>query len=268
VSGEITTPDLVDLTRRMYEAIERGDLDAVLDRYAPEAIWRGTVDDAEGVPAIRALWVGYFSAFEELRVILDDVLDFGNGVILAATRHVGRLVGGGALAEDRTFVNEWVDGRVVRAYDYTDTDEARAAAARLAEERGWAMSENLDLVRSIYASWQQGDFTHDEWADPDIDFIVADGPQPTRASGWAGMAESFRTFMGAWEDFTIDVEEYRQLDPERVLVLIRVHRHGRRSGAAVEERRANLLQLANGKVTSLVSYWDRDRALADLGLEE
>jgi ketosteroid isomerase-like protein len=82
------------------------------------------------------------------------------------------------------------------------------------------------------------------------------------------MAESFRTFMGAWEDFTIDVEEYRQLDPERVLVLIRVHGHGRRSGAAVEERRANLLCFADGKVTSLVSYWDRDRALADLGLEE
>jgi hypothetical protein len=33
-------------------------------------------------------------------------------------------------------VNEFVDGRVVRVTDYTDIDQARAAAERLAEERG------------------------------------------------------------------------------------------------------------------------------------
>jgi ketosteroid isomerase-like protein len=49
---------------------------------------------------------------------------------------VGRLVGGAALAERRAFVYEFVDGRVVRATDYTDVNEARGAAERLAEERG------------------------------------------------------------------------------------------------------------------------------------
>ena len=136
MSQESTTPDLVELTRRMYEALEREDFDAILRHYAPQAIWRGTVDDAEGVAAIRDLWVSYYRAFEELQVILDDVVDFGNGIILADTRHVGRLVGGGALAEKRAFVTEFVDSRVVRAYDFVDPDEARAAAERLAQERG------------------------------------------------------------------------------------------------------------------------------------
>jgi ketosteroid isomerase-like protein len=136
MSEESTTPDLVELTQRMFEAANRRDFDAALEFYAPQAYWRGTVDDAEGVPAIRDLWVGYYSAFEELRVILDDVADLGNGVIFVASRHTGRLVGGASLVEGRAFVYEFTDGRVVRASDYVDIDEARAAAERLAEERG------------------------------------------------------------------------------------------------------------------------------------
>ena len=133
---ESTTPDVVELTRYMFEAVNRRDFDAALALYVPHAYWRGTVDDAEGLAAIRDLWVGYFSAFEELHVILDDVADIGNGVILVDSRHVGRLAGGATLAEERAFVWEFVDGRVVKTTDYVSLADARAAAERLAEERG------------------------------------------------------------------------------------------------------------------------------------
>ena len=41
-------------------------------------------------------------------------------------------------SKDRDFaaVGIWVDGKNVRTTNYTDIDEARAAAERLAEERG------------------------------------------------------------------------------------------------------------------------------------
>jgi ketosteroid isomerase-like protein len=61
-------------------------------------------------------------------------------------------------------------------------------------------SENVELVRSIYAAWERGDYSSTEWAHPEIDFVIADGPQPGHWTGVAGMAEGWRAFLSAWDD--------------------------------------------------------------------
>jgi ketosteroid isomerase-like protein len=127
-------------------------------------------------------------------------------------------------------------------------------------------SANVELVRSIHAAWERGDYSSFEWADPEIEFVIADGPEPGRSIGLAGLAPSLRDFGSAWEEYHSEAVAYRELDDERVLVLTYVIGRGKASGLEIAQRRANVFHVRGGKVTRLVVYWDREHALADLGL--
>jgi hypothetical protein len=48
----------------------------------------------------------------------------------------------------------------------------------------------------------------------------------------------------------------------------RMRGRGKGSGVDVDQPRASVFQVCDGKVIRLALYWDRDRALADLGLQE
>jgi len=99
------------------------------------------------------------------------------------------------------------------------------------------VSENLDLVRSIYAAWERGDFGSAEWAHPNIKLILADGPSPGRWEGLREMAAAARDFFSVWEGLHAEAEEYRALDGERVLVLDHRSGHGKTSGLELRIRR-------------------------------
>ena len=140
-SEESTTPDVVELTRRQFEAGSRRDLDAVLSFCAPDAVWEaislGT--SFEGVAAIHGFLEDWLGAYEEFEMEPEQILDLGNGVVFVVTLLTGRPIGspGSALKRRRPLVFMWVEGLIARiTAPESDIAEARTAAKRLAESKG------------------------------------------------------------------------------------------------------------------------------------
>jgi ketosteroid isomerase-like protein len=130
-------------------------------------------------------------------------------------------------------------------------------------------SANLDLVQMVHARWERGDFDSADWADPEIEYVVVDGPDPGSWSGPAEMAKAFGGILSAWEQWSVEADEYRELDADRVLVLEHFSARGRTSGLEaghIGSEVASLFHIRGGKVAKLVQYWDPQRALAELGL--
>src|ERR1700676_4299185 len=112
-------------------------------------------------------------------------------------------------------------------------------------------SANLDLVRSIYADWERGDFSSAEWAHPEIEFVRADGPDPGTWTGLAAMTEGFRHFVNAWQEYRIVAEEYRELAGGRILVFVHLSARGKTSGLELDQiqtKAANLFHIPDGRV--------------------
>jgi hypothetical protein len=70
-------------------------------------------------------------------------------------------------------------------------------------------------------------------------------------------------------NFRSEAEEYCEIDDEHVLVLTRLSGRGKTSGMELEQTQpkgADLFEIRGGKVTKVVTYWERERPLAEFGL--
>jgi GNAT superfamily N-acetyltransferase len=92
------------------------------------------------------------------------------------------------------------------------------------------VSANLDLVRSIIADWERGDFGSVEWAHPEIAFVMVEGLERGSWTGVSAWMEWRDDFLSPWEGVRAEADEYRELDGERVLVLTHMTGRGRASG--------------------------------------
>jgi GNAT superfamily N-acetyltransferase/ketosteroid isomerase-like protein len=220
--------------------------------------------------------------------VADDWQGRGLGVqLLRHTIDHARFAGLEALAAT-TLRENWGASRLLRASGFTRTGSGGLYSEHLLRLRPYggrkaaagpgcpevAMSiekraENLELVRSIFARWERGDFRSVTWAHPQIKYAIVDEPGTRTATGVAAMARTWREFLSAWEEYRVEAHEYLAIDDERVLVALRARGRGKASGLDIGfvtdgRRSANIFHVRGGKVIQLTSYFDRDRALTDL----
>jgi ketosteroid isomerase-like protein len=136
---EPTTPDVEEIVKRGAEAGSRGDIDGSTAPFSSDAVWdlssvgMGTFSGHEEIRAFFEDWTG---AYEDFAIALEQFHDLGNGVTLAVYVQHGRPSGSDGFVEFRyAAVSAWADGLIAWQTHYTDIDEARTAAERLAEER-------------------------------------------------------------------------------------------------------------------------------------
>jgi ketosteroid isomerase-like protein len=92
---------------------------------------------SRGEEAIRRFLEDWHQSWEDYHFEEEENLDLGHGVWLSVARESGRLAGGKGRVETRVAqVAIWSGGKCEWLKAYPDPDAARAAAERLARERG------------------------------------------------------------------------------------------------------------------------------------
>jgi hypothetical protein len=119
---------------------------AVVDRFtgflAPDVVWEsvGLGTTFEGHAASREFVGDWMARFEDYEIDVVEISDLGNGVVFAKSGHAGRLAGspGHVRLPREVLVHAlvWERGMITHVVSSGDTPEARAAAERLAGERG------------------------------------------------------------------------------------------------------------------------------------
>ena len=139
MAEESTTPDLVELWQESADAADRRDFDTAMRYFPADALWevRPLGISFKRAPPIRSFLEDWVGSYEEYEYEQEEALDLGKGVVFVVSRLDARPLGSlGRVQERWAFTFVWTEGMIVRVTGHTDIDEARAAAERLAEERG------------------------------------------------------------------------------------------------------------------------------------
>ena len=131
--------DNVEVVRRGFEAINRGDPEGVVREMHPDIEWYPTDDFAEAGPfrghaGVRQLMELMLGTFDSFSIEPDELID-GGGKVIAPIHQTGRGKSSGIEIDVRyVLVFTMRSGKAIRVDSYYDRDQALAAAG-LSDQR-------------------------------------------------------------------------------------------------------------------------------------
>jgi uncharacterized protein len=129
--------------------------------------------------------------------------------------------------------------------------------------------QNVEMLRSIYDRWAEGDFRAGrELLDANVTTVSAqDFPTAGTYHGPDGHAAAMREWLSAWTDLKLEAERFVDAG-DSVVVPFVVRARGRESGAEVERRWAHVWTLHGGRVVRFEVHLDIREALESVGQAE
>lgn len=125
----------VQVVREFLQAFNRRDFAACLEAIDPEVEWHPPPDIpnaavAVGRDALIASWRDWLVAWDDYRVVVEEMVEGAGDAVLVSAQESGRGKDSGIEVRSRrtTLVYELRDDRIVRFKAYLDRAEARRAA--------------------------------------------------------------------------------------------------------------------------------------------
>ena len=118
--SEAARQEMDALANHLFDAIERADIDAVEQAYAPHVeYWMNVTRQSQGLDAVLQLVRLFSTKVKDLHYVIES-RDFFPGGFVQRCRITGELASGEALEVPLCLVIYVEDGRIVRLYEYID----------------------------------------------------------------------------------------------------------------------------------------------------
>ena len=128
--------------------------------------------------------------------------------------------------------------------------------------------ENVEVVRRCCDAFVRGDFELALAAlDPEIEYDLTHFPDGRVYRGREGVREAFRIWLGAWDDYRQEQDEFIDAG-DRVVVSVRERGRGKGSGVTLERRTFGIWTLSGGKAVRIEFRATKAEALEAVGLRE
>jgi ketosteroid isomerase-like protein len=130
--GEMSLEN-IEVMRRVFEAHERRDWDAVYALYAPDIVWEdvdslwGDWGTARGVDGVRAAWRRWLGVLERPTFTAEEFRDAGDDVLVGVRMHGRGRESGIEVEQVVTMLWTVRSGRAERVRVYRDRADALAA---------------------------------------------------------------------------------------------------------------------------------------------
>ena len=125
----------VEIVRELYEAFNRGELDAYLWMLDPDFVWQGPQEIPDlagtyrGAEGVRRYLSELMEVFNDYRMVPEEFIDAGGEQVLVLAREGGRGKGSGIAVQTNPTGHLWTirDGRPARLESYWERTNALRA---------------------------------------------------------------------------------------------------------------------------------------------